>query len=90
MTKQEQTQAEMQAETDAEEVERLFTLKELKALTKLSRSSIYRHIEQGNLAQPKKWGRSSRWTESDVMEWFKTFARGLNKSINPKARTQGE
>lgn len=66
-------------------VERRFTLKDLMTLTKLSRASIYRHIEQGKLAQPEKWGRSSRWKESDVMEWFNVFSRGLDKSINPKA-----
>lgn len=66
-------------------VELRFTLKDLMTLTKLSRASIYRHIEQGKLSKPEKWGRSSRWKESDVMEWFKTFSRGLDKSINPKA-----
>lgn len=66
-------------------LERRFTLKELMTLTKLSKASIYRHIEQGKLAQPEKWGRSSRWKESDVMEWCSYFSRGLDKSINPNA-----
>ncbi|MWQ12815.1 hypothetical protein F9858_06965 [Glaesserella parasuis] len=34
---------------------------------------MYRHIKNGKLAQPEKWGRSSRWKESDVKAWLASF-----------------
>ncbi|MFK5158040.1 helix-turn-helix domain-containing protein [Glaesserella parasuis] len=46
---------------------------ELKALSGVSHAFIYRHIKNGKLAQPEKWGRSSRWKESDVKAWLSSF-----------------
>ncbi|TCK01673.1 AlpA family transcriptional regulator [Volucribacter psittacicida] len=56
-----------------EQVERRLTIKELRELGNVSHTFIYREIKAGRLAQPEKWGRSSRWKESDVKAWLAKF-----------------
>ena len=68
-------------------IEKRYTLKELIELSQLSRASIYRHIEQGKLSQPEKWGRASRWKASEVQKWLSSFDTGLAEGINPKVKT---
>lgn len=50
-------------------------LKEIKARFKVSHTFIYRQIKEGKLPKPEKWGRSSRWKESDVKKWAESFAQ---------------
>lgn len=68
-------------------IEKRYTLKELIELSQISRASIYRHIEQGKLSHPEKWGRASRWKASEVQKWLSSFDTGLAEGINPKAKT---
>ena len=55
-------------------IEKRFTLKEIRALTGTSHAFIYTEIKKGKLAPPEKWGRSSRWKESDVKAWLDTYS----------------
>ncbi|MGX3021503.1 helix-turn-helix transcriptional regulator [Ursidibacter sp. B-7004-1] len=55
-------------------IEKRFTLKEIRALTGTSHAFIYAEIKKGKLAPPEKWGRSSRWKESDVKAWLDTYS----------------
>lgn len=56
-------------------IEQRYTLKDLKAISGgTSHTFIYNQIKQRKLAQPEKWGRSSRWKESDVKAWLATFS----------------
>ncbi|MCG6340598.1 AlpA family transcriptional regulator [Vibrio fluvialis] len=50
---------------------RLITLREVIALTSLSRSSIYKYISENKFPQRISAGeRSVRWVESEVQEWI--------------------
>ena len=70
----------------AQNIEKRYTLKELMELAQIAKMTIYRHIQQGKLSQPEKWGRSSRWKESEVRKWLDSFSEGLSKS--PKHNTK--
>lgn len=59
-------------------IEKRYSLKDLKQLTGTSHAYIYKQIQKGNLAKPEKWGRASRWKESDVNAWLETLDRGLH------------
>lgn len=54
------------------------TLKQIRELSGCSHAYIYQQIKDGKLASPEKWGRSSRWKESDVRAWFSHYEN--NKS----------
>ncbi|WP_301098734.1 helix-turn-helix domain-containing protein [Otariodibacter sp.] len=55
-------------------IEKRYTCKELMALGGgVSRTFIYDQIKKGNLPKPEKWGRSTRWKESDVKAWLASF-----------------
>lgn len=58
-------------------IEKRYSLKDLKELTGTSHAYIYKQIQKGNLAKPEKWGRASRWKESDVNTWLETLNRGM-------------
>lgn len=47
----------------------LIDVKEVKAITGLSVTSIYKYVNQGIFPQPKKCGRSTRWKLADIMEY---------------------
>lgn len=47
---------------------RQFQAKELAALLSISVREVWRLVAKGDLAQPVKIGRCSRWFESDVVE----------------------
>lgn len=64
---------QIQNQTKTEAVEKRYSMAELKALSGVSHSFIYRHIQEGKLSKPEKWGRASRWKESDVQAWLSTF-----------------
>ncbi|MDG6280642.1 helix-turn-helix domain-containing protein [Glaesserella parasuis] len=64
---------QIQNQTTTEAVEKRYSMAELRALSGVSHAFIYRHIKNGKLAQPEKWGRSSRWKESDVKAWLASF-----------------
>ena len=51
---------------------KLFTIKEVKDITKLSESTICRLITKGKFPSPVEIGaRVRRWREQDVIEWIK-------------------
>lgn len=50
---------------------RIIRLKEVQALTGLSRSTIYDHMKAKNFPQPVKLGSHSvGWVESEVQDWI--------------------
>jgi len=58
---------------------RIIRIREVIAMTGLSRSSIYAAIKQGTFpAQLKLSTRSSGWLESEIIEWREMPPRGLN------------
>ncbi|MYC29322.1 MAG: AlpA family transcriptional regulator [Chloroflexi bacterium] len=51
--------------------DRLLTLKDVMAITQLSKPSLYRQIQEGSFPKPLKIGRrSSRWRASDIDHWL--------------------
>jgi len=45
-------------------------LKDVRKITNLSRSSIYRFVQDGTFPRPVKLGqRSSAWVESEINQW---------------------
>ena len=56
-------------------IEKRYSLKDLKQLTGTSHAYIYKQIQKGNLAKPEKWGRASRWKESDVNAWLPRYGK---------------
>ncbi|WP_036799387.1 helix-turn-helix transcriptional regulator [Photobacterium marinum] len=51
---------------------RLIRLKDVIAMTGLSRSSVYKHVsENGFPAQVPLGGRAVAWVESEVLDWVK-------------------
>ena len=49
---------------------RLFRIRTVRAITGLSRTSLYNLIQEGEFPAPVKIGkRSSAWRESDIQEW---------------------
>lgn len=56
---------------------RIIRIREVIAMTGLSRSSIYAAIKQGTFpAQLKLSTRSSGWLESEIIEWREMRPRG--------------
>ncbi len=56
---------------------KILRLPDVKALTGLSRSSIYLYIQSGFFPSPMKIGvRSVGWLESDIQEWISTRKGG--------------
>jgi prophage regulatory protein len=51
----------------------LLTVKDIIAMLKVSKSTIYKWIKDGKFPKPLKFGRNSRWTE----EMIKEFIDGL-------------
>ncbi|MDD6910421.1 helix-turn-helix transcriptional regulator [Actinobacillus minor] len=47
----------------------LLDVQDVKAITGLSVTSIYKYVKEGTFPQPKKCGRSTRWRLADVMEY---------------------
>lgn len=59
---------------------RIIRIREVIAMTGLSRSSIYAAIKQGTFpAQLKLSTRSSGWLESEVIEWREMRPRGSQR-----------
>jgi prophage regulatory protein len=46
-------------------------LRHVIAVTGLTRSTIYRKIEDGSFPRPAKLGYSSRWSRREIQEWIK-------------------
>lgn len=56
---------------------RIIKIRDVIALTGLSRSSIYQAIKQGSFpVQVKLSARSSGWLRSEVVEWVQARPRG--------------
>ncbi len=53
--------------------DRLLDIKEVKAVVKIARSTIYDQVARGTFPHPKKVGKRSLWRESDLQAWI---ARG--------------
>ena len=52
----------------------LITIKDVRALTKLGRSTLYRLMDDGAFPPPMRIGRSVRWPKSVIDEWIATRA----------------
>lgn len=49
---------------------KLLTVKELAALTSLSKSWIYQKVAEGCFPQPIRIGRNTRWKSTDIQNWI--------------------
>jgi prophage regulatory protein len=58
----------------------LLDLPEVKAATKLSRSTVYLKIAEGSFPAPAKIGRSSRWSRQEIESWI---AAKLSERYSP-------
>ena len=47
----------------------MLELADVKAITKLSRSTIYAKIKEGTFPAPKKVGAASRWSLRQIDDW---------------------
>ena len=53
----------------------MLALADVKAITKLSRSTIYAKIKEGTFPTPTKVGAASRWSLREIDNWVtRTFA----------------
>ena len=53
--------------------ERLLRRREVERVTGMSRSSIYRLMQEGEFPRPVKVGPSAvRWRASDIMDWIES------------------
>ena len=58
-------------------VDRLLRRPEVEEITGLSRSTIYRHLEQGIFPKPVRIGpRAVRWSLSEILNYIKSRPRG--------------
>jgi prophage regulatory protein len=48
----------------------LLDLPQVRAATKLSRSTVYQKIAAGSFPAPAKIGRSSRWSRQEIEGWI--------------------
>ena len=59
-------------------IDRLMRLEEVLGYTGLSRSELYRQIQDGTFPRPVKVGkRAVRWRESEVEEWIAERPRAV-------------
>ena len=59
-------------------LDRLMRLEEVLSYTGLSRSELYRQIQEGTFPRPVRVGkRAVRWRESEVEEWIAERPRAL-------------
>ena len=50
--------------------EQLYRLHKVKEITGLSRSTIYRKMEEGNFPRQIKFGRTSFWPRTAIQQWI--------------------
>jgi len=55
----------------------LITIKEIRALTKLGRSTLYRMMDDGSFPAPTKIGRSVRWPRAVIDEWIASQGKSI-------------
>lgn len=48
----------------------LLNLDDVKAITGLSTTTIYKHVKNGIFPQPKKCGRATRWRLADIQTYI--------------------
>ena len=48
----------------------LLNLDDVKTITGLSTTTIYKHVKDGIFPQPKKCGRSTRWRLADIQSYI--------------------
>lgn len=66
----------MSSAPSAQPSDRLLRLRDVKELTGLGSSTIYRYIQSGNFPAPLKIGGfASRWKLSEVQEWISALAK---------------
>jgi excisionase family DNA binding protein len=56
--------------------DRFLTVREVAEKLHVCRASIYLWLDRG-FPQPLKFGRSSRWRESELEEWIKKRPKGV-------------
>ncbi|TOH58838.1 AlpA family transcriptional regulator [Vibrio parahaemolyticus] len=53
---------------------KLLTLKDVRVMTQLSQSSIYKFISLGQFPKPLKIGATSRWVEDEVYQYLQNLS----------------
>ena len=48
----------------------LIDLPEVKEITRLGKTAIYRAMRRGEFPQPVKIGRAARWPRHEIQEWI--------------------
>lgn len=61
--------------TENSMVERYLSLKEVRARYGLCASTIYNNIQAGRFPAPLKFGKSSRWRMSELLNWETGLSR---------------
>ena len=55
----------------SEPLDRLLTIKQIEDQIGISRSTIYRRMQEGRFPKPKRIGpRATRWSESEIKVWL--------------------
>ncbi|HCD5199869.1 TPA: AlpA family phage regulatory protein [Vibrio parahaemolyticus] len=53
---------------------KLLTLRDVRDMTQLSQSSIYKFISLGEFPKPLKIGATSRWVEDEVFQYLQELS----------------
>lgn len=59
----------------------LTTIKDVRELTKLGRSTIYRMMDDGSFPEPKKIGRSVRWPRAATDGWIAAQRKAADSKV---------
>lgn len=60
--------------------DRFVRMREIRARTGLSRSTLYRRIEEGKFPAPRKDGRCAIWLESELVAYMAKIAGSADDS----------
>ncbi|GHT02075.1 hypothetical protein AGMMS50276_31610 [Synergistales bacterium] len=61
---------------NTQSIKKYLTAKELSEQLGLCRASLYNLMRRGELPQCHKFGRASRWLQSDIDAWAQSTPRG--------------
>ncbi|AOM40221.1 helix-turn-helix transcriptional regulator [Xenorhabdus hominickii] len=67
-------------------MDKLLSAKQICEAISISKPTLYRKIESGQIPKPLKDGRRSRWKESDIIHYINSLSRGfLTEAVKKKS-----
>ncbi|MDC9591236.1 helix-turn-helix domain-containing protein [Xenorhabdus sp. XENO-10] len=69
-------------------MDKLLTKEQVCDALAVSRATLYRKIECGQIPRPLKDGRSSKWRESDIQPYIDSLNRGFSPRIRKKDKSE--